>query len=207
MIMANTNFDLGLAKCRIRDSITSAKGKYFRYIVKNDFDIDDETNIYVKNFFELEEIRTKRTDNCTTEEEINNLMSRVAELKKFIIEKENENDSIKTDRITVVIDGKDKEKEFKKFTEQLNEHLNNNIKNFYRIKDVYDTDIIMQRYKQIIDESAFHFDETDKTIQSYEVKEAKEDLTEFSFDLNVKMLEKFTEEDEIKVEKGNLVEA
>ncbi|MBR4021777.1 MAG: hypothetical protein IKI94_04155 [Ruminococcus sp.] len=84
--MANTNFDLGLAKCRLRDSITSAKGKYFRYIVKNDFDIDDETNIYVKNFFELEEIRTKRTDNCTTEEEATVLMNRITALEKFIDE-------------------------------------------------------------------------------------------------------------------------
>lgn len=80
------NFDLGLAKCRLRDSITSAKGKYFRYIVKNDFDIDDETNIYVKSLFELEEIRTNLTDKCKTEADTQALMSRVTELRKFIDE-------------------------------------------------------------------------------------------------------------------------
>lgn len=80
------NFDLGLTKCRVREYAAGVKGEYFRYIVKNDFDINDDTNIYVKNFFELEEIRTKRTDNCQTEEEATVLMNRIDELRKFIDE-------------------------------------------------------------------------------------------------------------------------
>ena len=43
------NFDLGLAKCRVRERASGTQAFYFKYIVKNDFDIDDETNIYVKN--------------------------------------------------------------------------------------------------------------------------------------------------------------
>ena len=104
MIMANTNFDLGLAKCRLREIAESTDGRYFRYMMKKHISMKDKENIFVKKIRELDDIRTRYADNCTTEEEINNLMSRVAELKKFIIEKENENDSIKTDRITFFID-------------------------------------------------------------------------------------------------------
>lgn len=84
--MANANFDLGLAKCRLREYAAGVKGKYFRYIIKNKITLDDEENLYVKNFFELEEIRTKRTDNCQTEEEATVLMNRIDELRKFIDE-------------------------------------------------------------------------------------------------------------------------
>lgn len=80
------NFDLGLAKCRVRERASGTQAFYFKYIVKNDFDIDDETNIYVKSLFELEEIRTNLTDKCKTEADTQALMSRVTELRKFIDE-------------------------------------------------------------------------------------------------------------------------
>ena len=83
--MANENFDLGLALCRIRDSITSVEGKYFRYIVKNNLDLKDKENIYVKNIFELE--RTKSgLYKYKTEADVQAIMNRITELRKFIDE-------------------------------------------------------------------------------------------------------------------------
>lgn len=83
--MANENFDLGLALCRLRDSITSVEGKYFRYIVKNNLDLKDKENIYVKNIFELE--RTKSgLYKYKTEADVQAIMNRVTELRKFIDE-------------------------------------------------------------------------------------------------------------------------
>lgn len=79
------NFDLGLALCRLRDSITSVEGKYFRYIVKNNLDLKDKENIYVKNIFELE--RTKSgLYKYKTEADVQAIMNRITELEKFIDE-------------------------------------------------------------------------------------------------------------------------
>lgn len=83
--MANANFDLGLALCRIRDSITSVEGKYFRYVTKNKLDIKDEENIYVKRLFELE-LMTRDVYDCETEADVQTIMNRITELRKFIDE-------------------------------------------------------------------------------------------------------------------------
>lgn len=83
--MANENFDLGLALCRLRDSITSVEGKYFRYVTKNKLDIKDEENIYVKRLFELE-LMTGNLYKCKTEEDAQALINRIDELRKFIDE-------------------------------------------------------------------------------------------------------------------------
>ena len=79
------NFDLGLALCRIRDSITSAKGKYFRYMLKENIDIDDDENIFVKNFFELANIKDSLYE-YETEADVQDIMNRITELEKFIDE-------------------------------------------------------------------------------------------------------------------------
>jgi hypothetical protein len=84
MIMAA--FKFSLTACRLREYAAGVKGEYFGYLRKNKITLDDEENLYVKNFFELEEIRTKRTDNCQTEEEATVLMNRIDELRKFIDE-------------------------------------------------------------------------------------------------------------------------
>lgn len=83
--MANTNFDLGLAKCRLRDSIIYAEGKYFRYIVKNNLDFKDKENIYVKNIFELANIKDSLYE-YETEADVQAIMNRITELRKFIDE-------------------------------------------------------------------------------------------------------------------------
>lgn len=77
------NFDLGLALCRIRDSITSVEGKYFRYVTKNKLDMKDEENIYVKRLFELE-LMTGNLYKCKTEADVQALINRIDELRKFI---------------------------------------------------------------------------------------------------------------------------
>lgn len=77
------NFDLGLALCRTKDSIIDVEGKYFRYITKNKLDLKDKENIYVKRLFELE-IMTRNVYDCETEADIQAIMNRVTELRKFI---------------------------------------------------------------------------------------------------------------------------
>lgn len=79
------NFDLGLALCRLRDSIIYAEGKYFRYIVKNNLDLKDKENIYVKNIFELANIKDSLYE-YETEADVQAIMNRITELEKFIDE-------------------------------------------------------------------------------------------------------------------------
>ena len=77
------NFDLGLALCRLRDSIIYGEGKYFRYIVKNNLDLKGKENIFVKNFFELANIKDSLYE-YETEADVQAIMNRITELEKFI---------------------------------------------------------------------------------------------------------------------------
>ncbi len=77
-------FKFSLTACRLREYAAGVKGEYFRYIEKNDIDFYDKNNLYVKNMYELEEIRTKRIDKCKTEEEATILRNRIDELRKLV---------------------------------------------------------------------------------------------------------------------------
>ncbi len=74
------NYDLGLAKCYAKERAEGAIAEYVSYGKLHYVDIFDETTEIGKNFYELWNMDTD-INKCTTEEEINKYLERIAELK------------------------------------------------------------------------------------------------------------------------------
>ena len=86
------NFNLGLAKSGAKGRIEEAIAEYATYRRLYYVDIFDETTEIGKNFYELWNMDTD-IDKCTTEEEINKYLERIAELKADLADLfENEHD-------------------------------------------------------------------------------------------------------------------
>ena len=79
------NFDLGLAKCYAKERTEGAIADYVIYGRFHKIDLSDETTEIGKNFDELWNMHTF-IGKCTTEEEINKYLERIAELKAAVSE-------------------------------------------------------------------------------------------------------------------------
>jgi len=79
------NFDLGLAKCNAKERAEGAIADYVTYGRFHKIELSDDTTEIGKNFIELWHMSVK-IGKCTTEEEINKYLERIAELKAAVME-------------------------------------------------------------------------------------------------------------------------
>lgn len=78
-------FDLGYTICFVRERAEDVEGRYFRYVLKHDIDIDDDENIFVKNLFEARDLGGVLADKIANAKDAAAIMNRINELKEFIL--------------------------------------------------------------------------------------------------------------------------
>lgn len=79
------DFNLGKAKCELRDYADIVMGEYYRYFKKNGIDpFKDSDEQAVKNFFELNSMSEKPIVFCKDKNDYQKLMDRINELRSAI---------------------------------------------------------------------------------------------------------------------------
>lgn len=79
------DFNLGKAKCELRDYVDGVMAEYYWYFKKNGIDpFKDNDEQIVKNFFELNSMSEKPIVYCKSEDDYQKLMDRIYELRSYI---------------------------------------------------------------------------------------------------------------------------